>query len=114
MKRFLIAPTIILMLSTPCFAADPPRALKVVHTMQEPICTIERRDASAGVVYVRIASDYCDATDSDVEDAAQALYDTLVSLPEVYEFIEVVNECELKARFSLNELETILNDLERN
>ena len=113
MKRLFIAPTIILMLSSPCFAIEPPRDLKVVHTMPEPICTIERRDASAGVVYVRIASDYCDATDSDVEDAAQALYDTLVSLPEVYEFIEVVNECELKARFSLTELETILNDLER-
>ena len=114
MKRLLIAPTIILMLTSPGFAIDPPRDLKVVHTMPEPICTIERRDATAGVVYVRLNPAYCEATDTDVEEAAQALYDTLISLPEIYEYIEVVNECELKARFSLNELETILRDLERN
>lgn len=119
MKRFLIAPTIMLMLASPCFAVDPPH-LRVttkppaVVYATEPICTIESRDAVAGVVYVRMTPEYCEATDYAVEMAAQAMYDVLVSLPEVYEYIQVINPCELKARFTLSELETILRDLERN
>ncbi len=118
MKHFLIAPAIALTLASSVFANDPPKHLRVttnppaVVYATEPVCTILSKDASKGIVYVRIAADYCEATDTDVEAAAQAMYNTLTSLPEIYEYIEVVNDCELKARFSLSELETILRELE--
>lgn len=111
MKRLLIAPTIILMLASPACAVDPPKNLRPAH-VHTSICTIESRDAVAGVVYVRMSPEYCEATDYAVEIAAQAMYDILVSLPEVYEYIQVVNPCELKDKFTLNELETILRELE--
>lgn len=119
MKRFLIAPTIILMLASPVRAAEPLRNLKVstnppaVVYVAEPDYTIVKKDADKGIAYVRLAAELCEPTDTAVEGATQALYDALVSLPEVYEQVEVTNkDCQTAGRFGLDQLEDILTEME--
>lgn len=118
MKRFLIAPAIVLMLASPARAADPPKHLHVstsppaVVYVAEPDYTIVKKDTAAGVAYVRLAAELCEATDTAVESATQALYDALVSLPEVYEQVEVVNtDCQTSGRFGLDQLEDVLTEI---
>lgn len=119
MKRLLIAPTIILMLASPVRATEPPRNLKVstsppaVLYAAEPDYTIVAKNADKGIAYVRLAAELCEPMDTAVEGATQALYDALVSLPEVYEQVEVVNtNCQMSGRFGLDQLEDILTEME--
>lgn len=119
MKRLLIAPTIILMLASPVRAADPPKRLHVstsppaVVYVAEPDYTIVKKDADKGIAYVRLATELCEPTDTAVESATQALYDALVSLPEIYTQVEVVNkDCQTSGRFGLDQLEDTLMEME--
>ena len=119
MKRLFIAPTIILMLASPVRATEPPKHLRVATSppavvyAAEPDYTIVKKGADTGIAYVRLATELCEATDTAVENATQALYDALVGLPEVYEQVEVVNtDCQTSGRFGLDQLEDILTEME--
>ena len=100
MKKFLAAATIALSLTTHAMA-DP-----------EPAYQIVARDAAKGTIKVRLAADLCGPTDTEVEEAIQALFNALSQVPEVYENAEVVNtDCQVEGVFSYTELENILREM---
>ena len=100
MKKFLAAATIALSLTAHAMA-DP-----------EPAYQIVARDAKTGTIKVRLAADLCGPTDTEVEEAIQALFNALSQVPEVYENAEVVNtDCQVEGVFSYTELENILREM---
>ena len=112
MKKLLVAATLALSITSHVYAQDPPKNLRITPVYAaEPDFTITERNAAKGTIKVRLAADLCGPTDTEVEEAMQALFDALSTVPEIYENAEVTNkECQVRGVYTYAELVDYLKE----